>query len=203
MFVFVVWICALKVSTIVSKLFSLALQILCLYVKHCQTQSVTDWELACLVHSWARKETKRKKQSAIEKRACLVIVYHMYIIRCETCLDIFICITSISNVKAIPEIILPITSSHGIIVDGTIWSTANNIIECRAFESFTMTELNDRFARVGKVDVMEIGSDYELDLFLLIFWRRIICLVYTNTNKIQNCNVEFACKIRQFYRMLI
>ena len=52
------WSClerALKVSTIVSKLFSLALQILCLYVKYCrkrsrhsayvkycQTQSVTD-----------------------------------------------------------------------------------------------------------------------------------------------------------------
>ena len=49
-------------------------------------------------------------------------------------------------------------SSHGIIVDGTIWSTAKNIIECRAFESFTLTELNDRFARLGKVDVMEIGS---------------------------------------------
>ena len=53
-----------------------------------------------------------------------------------------------------------------------------------------MTELNDRFAHVGKVDVMEIGStlavnttvysndtEFELDLLLLIFWRR-ICLVY-------------------------
>ena len=56
--------CALKVSTIVSKLFSLALQILCLYVKHCrkrsrhlayvkycQTQSVTDCrELYLICH---------------------------------------------------------------------------------------------------------------------------------------------------------
>ena len=33
--------------------------------------------------------------------------------------DIFISITSISNVKAIQEIILSITSSHGIIADGT------------------------------------------------------------------------------------
>ena len=100
------------------------------------------------------------------------------------------------------------SSSHGIIVDGTIWSTAKNIIECTAFESFTMTELNDRFARVGKVDVMAIGStltrlynsndtDYELDLFQLLIFSRRICLVYKykhNTNRIVmlNSHVKFV-----------